>query len=197
MTTDRNHKAFAPRRCALTAAPFLISLVALYNWVISPQVGYLRAVQRLEPVVTRMAEELDAVEGARDEKISTMRGLQAELAKVREGLFTCRESKAFIQDLPAILGKTGCAVVAVDFSVDVQETDDPNAVVVVETLHADCTLVGGYEQIVALLQLLRQNRQKVWVDSCRMDHADSRGERLECQLGLTLYIALQPGGFRP
>jgi hypothetical protein len=196
VTTDRSHSTSAPRRYALTAAPFLIGAAALYNWVVSPHVGYLHAMQRLEPVITRMAEELDAVDETRDEKLSTMRGLRAELANVQEGLFTSQEAKAFTQDLPMVVGKTGCAIGAVDFSKDARETDDPNAPITVEALHADCTIVGQYEQIVALLQSLRERRQRIWVDSCQIDLLDPRTGRLECRLGLTIYIALQPGELR-
>jgi hypothetical protein len=189
VATDRSHKVLASRRYALTAALFLIGVVALYNWVISPHVGYLHAVQRLEPVVTRMAEELDAVGSARDEKLATMRGLRAELARVREGLFMPQEAKAFIQDLPTIVADAGCLIGAADFSVDVRETDDPNTSAAIEALHADCTIVGHYDEIAALLQSLRQSRRKVWVDSCQIDLVDPHSERLDCQLGLTLYIA--------
>lgn len=189
MTTDRSHKVLASRRYALTMALFLIGVVALYNRVISPHMGYLHAVQRLEPVVTRMAEELDAVGSARDEKLATMRDLRAELARVQEGLFPHQEAQTFIQDLPTTVAKAGCLIGAADFSVDVEETDDPNTSVVIEALHADCTIVGHYDEITALLQLLRQNRRKVWVDSCQIDLVDPHSERLDCQLGLTLYIA--------
>ncbi|MEN6425638.1 MAG: hypothetical protein ABFE13_09765 [Phycisphaerales bacterium] len=196
MTTDRSHNTSAPRRYALTAAPFLIGAAALYNWVIAPHVGYLHAMQRLEPVITRMAEELDAVDETRDEKLSMMRGLRAELANVREGLFTSQEAKAFTHDLPTVVGKTGCVIGAVDFSQDARETDDPNTPIAVEALHADCTIVGQYGQIVALLRSFREQRQRVWVDSCQMDLLDPRTGRLECRLGLTIYIALQPGELR-
>ncbi|HQG47647.1 MAG TPA: hypothetical protein PK373_01055, partial [Sedimentisphaerales bacterium] len=47
-----------PRRCVLTTALFVIAAAALYNWVFSPHIGYLRAMQRLEPVMDKMAEEL-------------------------------------------------------------------------------------------------------------------------------------------
>ena len=41
----------ASRRYALTTAPFVIAAAALCNWVVWPHVGYLHAMQRLEPVM--------------------------------------------------------------------------------------------------------------------------------------------------
>jgi len=199
VTTNHSYKSLGSRRCALTAAPFLIGVLAVYNWVISPHIGYLHAMRRLEPVVDRMAEELDAVSGGFDEKCSTMRKLRGELAEVREGLFTREESKAFIRDLQTLVGKAGCTMVAADFTCGkkAKETEDPNVPVVVEALYANFTMMGQYEQIVAFLQMLREGQQKVWVDSCRIDLRDPRSGRLECRLGLAIYIVRQPGGLHP
>jgi hypothetical protein len=179
------------------AAPFVIAVAALYNWVISPHVGYLHAMQRLEPVMGRMAEEVDTVCGSLEEKLSTMRTLRGELAHLDGGLFTPEEAKAFLHDLQALVEKTGCVMTAADFArdKDARTAEDPNAPVAVETSHADLTVAGHYEQIVSLLRTLRDRRQKVWVDSCRLDLVDPRTGRLECQFGLTIYAAVQPGEF--
>ena len=195
MTTDRSHRTVGSGRHALTAAPFVIGVVALYNWAISPHVGYLHAMQRLEPVMDRMVQELDVVNETLDEKCTTMRNLQAELARVREGLFTRQQSKAFVHELQALAGKAGCAVVAADFTCekDANKREDPNTPAVVETLHVDLTTEGEYDQIVAFLRMLQERPQKVWVDSCQIDLVDSCLGRLECRLGLTIYVAVQPG----
>ena len=199
MTVNRSHSSSASRRYTLAAAPLVIGAAALYNWVIWPHVGYLHAMQRLEPAMERMAEELDAVTGSLEEKLSTMRSMQVELAKTREGLFTHEESNAFIHEIQGLVAKAGCAMERADFSPgkEAQETEDPNAPAAMETLYADFTIVGQYEQLVALFRMLGERRQKVWVDSCRIDLLDPRDGRLECQLGLTIYIVLQPGEPHP
>jgi len=195
MTYD-NHRSFAQRKGVLAVALCLIGAVAVHNRVVSPHIGYLHAMQRLEPVLDRMAEELEAVDETREEKLSTARGLQAELARVREGLFTPEEAAAFTHDLPTLIENTGCTMSEVDLTStgDSEQTDDPHATVAVRALNVDCTVMGQYEQIVALLQSLHQRRQKVWVDSCEIDLLDPRGGRLKCRLGLTIFIMLQLGG---
>jgi hypothetical protein len=199
VTTDRSHKSAGSARRALTAAPFVIGAMALYNWAISPHVGYLHAMQRLEPVMDRMVEELNVVGETLEEKRSTMRNLRAELATVREGVFTREQSKAFVHDLQTLVGKAGCVMVAADFTCDkdVNERDDPNVPPAVEALHADFTMEGQYDQIVAFLQMLREKPQKVWVDSCQIDFVDSGRGPLECRLGLTIFVAVQLGELHP
>ena len=195
MAKDHNDQSSKRGRYALTAAPFVIGVAALYNWVVSPHVGYLHAMQRLEPVMDRMADELGAVSGCLDEKLATMRALRGELAMLQEGLFTREESKAFFHDLQVFVEETGCVMTKVDFTRDkiTKGTEDPNVPVVVEACRADLTVAGQYEQVVALLRTLRERPRKVWIDSCRLDLVEPRSGRLECQLGLTLYALVQPG----
>jgi hypothetical protein len=180
------------------AAPFVIGTVALCNWVIAPHVGYLHAMQRLEPVMGKMAEELDAVAGSLEEKLPTMRTLKSELAKVQEGLFSPEESKAFLRDLQTLVETTGCVMTKADFTWEEGEdkTEDPNAPAVIKASHADLTAAGSYEEVISLLRMLQQQPQRVWVDSCRLELVDPRKGRLECQLGLTIYAFLQPGEHR-
>ncbi len=195
MTRDPKERSSASRRYALAAAPFVIGAVALYNWVISPHVGYLHAMQRLEPVMGRVAGELDAISEGLADKLSTLRTLQTSLAKTREGLFTADESTMFLRDLQTLVETTGCVMIAADFTRDEEAPaiEDPNVPVIVEASHADLTVAGFYEQIVSLLRTLRERRQKVWVDSCDLNLVDPRNGRLECQFGLTVYAVLQSG----
>lgn len=196
MPRDPREQLSASRRYALTTAPFVIAAAALYNWVVSPHVGYLHAMQRLEPVMGKMAEELDTVAEGLDEKLANMRTLRSDLAKVQEGLFTREESKAFLHDLQTLVEATGCVITEANFTRDGEarrKAEDPNSLTTLEASHVDLTAAGSYEQIVSLLWTLQQQRQKVWVDSCRLDLVDPRSGRLHCQLGLTLYALVRPG----
>ncbi len=186
----------ASRRYALTTAPFVIAAAALCNWVVWPHVGYLHAMQRLEPVMGKMAEELDTVAEGLDEKLANMRTLRSDLARLQEGLFTREESQAFLHDLQSLVEATGCVVTEANFTRDGEarrKAQDPNSLTTVEASHVDLTAAGSYEQIVSLLRTLQQRPQKVWVDSCRLDLVDPRSGRLHCQLGLTLYALVRPG----
>lgn len=179
----------------MTAALFLIGAAAAYNWVISPHVGYLHAVQRLEPVMDRMAQERDAIGGTRDEKLSKLGTLEGEMAAVREEFFTREGAKTFIHDLQALVENAGCTMVTADFTRQ-KKTDtaaDPNLPFLFASSHADLKVVGDYGQIIGLFQSLREQRQKIQIDFCRMDLLDPRSGRLECRLGLTICTLLPSG----
>ncbi|HSV99344.1 MAG TPA: GspMb/PilO family protein [Sedimentisphaerales bacterium] len=199
MPRDPREQLSASRRYALTTAPFVIAAAALCNWVVWPHVGYLHAMQRLEPVMGKMAEELDIVAEGLDEKLANMRALRRDLAKVQEGLFTREESKAFLHELQTLVEATGCVMTEANFTRDDEgrKAEDPNSLTIVEASHVDLTAAGSYEQIVSLLGTLQRQRQKVWVDSCRLNLVDPRSGRLHCQLGLTLYALVRPGELTP
>lgn len=196
MASNPKDRSSTPRRCALTAAPFVIGAVALYNWVISPHIGYLHAMQRLQPVMGQMAEQLDEISAGLDEKREKLRTLQTGMVEIRDGLFTPDEAKQYCRDLQALVEATGCTMISADFTRDGTEEppgEDPNVPLIVETSHADLAVAGSYDQIVRLLQTFRERRQKVWLDSCDLNLVDPRHGRLECQFGLTLYAVLTSG----
>ncbi|MBP8911758.1 MAG: hypothetical protein KBI32_09685 [Phycisphaerae bacterium] len=180
----------------MTTAPFVIAAAALYNWVFSPHIGYLRAMQRLEPVMDKMAEELDTVAEGLDGKLANMRALRSDLSKLQEGLFTQEECKAFLHNLQAVVEATGCVMTEANFTRHGNadgKSEEPNLPATLEVSHVDLVAAGSYEQIVVLLRTLQRHRPRVWVDSCRLDLVDSRRGRLQCQLSLTLYTLVRPG----
>ena len=104
MANDPKSQSSPSRRYALTAAPFVIGAAALYNWVISPHVGYLHAVQRLEPVMGKMAEELDAVRREyRGEALDDADPAGRTAKRSRKGSSVPEESKTFLRDLQALV----------------------------------------------------------------------------------------------
>jgi len=194
VSPDRTNTLSRSRRNALSAALIVIGAVAMYNWTVRPHVGYLRAVQRLEPVVSEIAVEKDRVRATLQPKLLKLRTLQQELAKVHEEFFTCEGSKAFVHDLQSLVEGTGCTVLVAAFTGDdSRQVREPDKAVGVQASHVSLTVQGQYDQIVALLERQRNSRQKVWVDSCRMERSGTAAGQLKCQLALTTYTVLEPG----
>jgi hypothetical protein len=183
------HKA----RHASSAALLLIGALALYNWVLSPHVGYLHAMQRLEPVVERVAEEKSRICGTVDGKLRDLRTLQRERAAVDNALFTPDQAQAFARGLLPLVAVTGCDVVRADFT-DRGRTvpsPDPNAPVSIVVSPLSLEVSGQPAQITAVLERMRDHRPKVWIDSCRIDFPEARAGPLACHLVLTLYVVEQ------
>lgn len=192
--TDPISRSSRPRRYTLMIAPLVIGTVALYHGVVSPHVGYLQAMQRLEPALSRAVEEVDRVSRVRDEKRTELRALQGALAESRKELFTPDESRLFIHDLQELVENAGCAAAALDFTEDHDPpaAPDPNASLAVRSFRLNLTAAGQPEQISALLRSLQTRRPKVWVDSCRLELHRAEAGCLKVHLGLAL-DAVIPG----
>lgn len=170
----------------MSIALIVIGAAAMYNWVLSPQVGYLRAVQRYQPVVDEMAEETGRIGGMLNAKRQQLRALQQELSGIRDSLFTREEAKIFLGSLQSFVEQTGCKVAVMDFASDSRTEQPPGSGEAgpVATSRVNLSIVGQYDQIVMLLDRLQNNRRKVWVDSCALTLSDLRSGRLECKLVL-------------
>jgi hypothetical protein len=177
-------------RNASSAALLTIGVLALYNWMLAPHVGYLHAVQRLGPVVGRVTQERERIRSSLDGKVSQWRTLQQDKAKLDEGVFTEEQAKAFVRGLLPIVEETGCAVLRAEFNPDAktQRLDEPNLPVVIEVSRMNLDVLGQLDQVSALLRQLRDSRPRAWIDSCQCDFSGGATGQVECNLALALYV---------
>ncbi len=194
MIADRIRRYPKAARNASSAALLAIGVLALYNWVLSPHVGYLHAVQRLGPVVDRVAKERERICSARDEKVRQWHNLQQDMAELDDGVFTAERAKTFIRSLLHLVEETGCVVVKADLGPDAktQQSGEPNLPMVLEVSQMNLDVLGQPDQVSALLQRLRDSRPRAWIDSCQLDFSGGQAERVECNLVLTLYTIVEP-----
>jgi hypothetical protein len=187
---DRIRRYPKAARNVSSAALLAIGVLALYNWVLAPHVGYLHAVQRLGPVMGRVTEERERISSTLDGKVGQWRALQRDRAELDEGVFTVDGAKTFVRGLLPLVEETGCAVVRADFSPDAkrQQLGEPNLPVVIEVSQMNLDVRGQCDQVSVLLQRLRDSRPHAWIDSCQCDFSGGDAGQVECHLVLTLYI---------
>ncbi len=205
MIADHIRRYPKAARNASSAALLIVGVVALYNWVLAPHVGYLRAVQRLEPVVGRVTYERERICSTLDRKVSQWRNLQQAKAELDEGVFTVEQAKAFSRGLLPLVEETGCAVLRADFKPDprtgppnaefrigdpTQRLDEPNLPVVIEVSRMSLDVLGQRDQVSALLQQLRDRRPRAWIDSCQCDFSGGDASPVECNLTFALYVII-------
>jgi hypothetical protein len=175
-------------RSASSVALLAIGVLALYNWVLAPHVGYLHAVQRLGPVVGRVTQERERICRTLDGKVEQWRTLQQDKAELEEGVFTVEQAKAFVRGLLPLVEETGCVVLRADFNPDTrtQRLDEPNLPVVIEVSRMNLDVLGRPDQVSALFQRLRDSRPRAWIDSCQCDFSGGDAGQVECSLALAL-----------
>jgi hypothetical protein len=199
MMADRLRKYPKATRSVSSAALIVIGVLALYNWVLAPHLGYLHAMQKYGVVVDCVTQEKNRIADTLEAKVSQWHTLQRELAELENGVFTADQAKAFARSLLPLVEETGCAVVTADFAGAGKTTrvEDPNQTVVIEISHLSLDALGQSEQVSALLARLRDTRPRISIDSCRFDFPDGGSGSMECHLAMTMYALgnrRAPGG---
>ena len=177
-------------RRAFSAALVAIGGLALCNWVLAPHLGYLHAMQRLEPVVERVAAEKDRIGSVLEARRGEWRTLQQEWASLREGVFTAQDARAFIRGLLPLVEETGCTIVLADFTSGgkTERVEEPNQPLAIAPSPVTVVARGEPEQVSVLLRRLGDHRPRIWIDSCRCVFPAGGTGPMECNLALTLLV---------
>jgi hypothetical protein len=199
MMADRLRRYPKATRNASSAALIVIGVLALYNWVLTPHLGYLHAMQKYGAVVGCVAQEKNRIADTLEAKVSQWHTLQRDLAELEDGVFTADQAKTFVRSLLPLVEETGCTVVMADFAGGGKTTrvEDPNQTVVIEISHLNLDALGQPGQVSALLERLRDNRPRISIDSCQFDFLDGGSGQVGCHLAVTLYAVgnrKAPGG---
>jgi hypothetical protein len=177
-------------RNSFSAALILIGVLALYNWVLAPHLGYLHAMQQYSSVVNRVVEEKNRISDTLDTKVQQWHLLQAEMTELDEGLFPAEEARTLIRNLLPLAEETGCTVVMADFADKSKPgpAPEPNRPATVAASRVTLDVAGPFDRVSALLQRFRDHRPRIWVNSCQLDFSGGASEALACHLTLTLYV---------
>jgi hypothetical protein len=199
MIADRLRRYPKTTRNASSAALIVIGVLALCNWVLTPHLGYLHAMQKYGAVVENVVQEKGRIADGLEAKVGQWHARQRELAELEDGVFTADQAKTFARSLLPLVEETGCRVVLADFAGGGKTTrvEDPNQTVVIEISHLNLDALGQPDQVSALLERLRDNRPRVSLDSCQLDFLDGGSGQVECHLAVTLYAVgdrKAPGG---
>jgi Tfp pilus assembly protein PilO len=184
ITLNRSAKA------VLSVSLIVVAGIAMYNWIVSPHVGYLYAVQDYEPVVKEAAKEKNLLHRALGVKRRKLDAMQVELSILRAKLFTPDEARDFFGNVEALGRKAGCAVSSVDFDFKGGESRNQTSPDPAVTLayRANLTVLGRYDRIIAFLNDLQTRPQRVCIDPCRIELVDIQSAGLKCDVTVTISV---------
>jgi Tfp pilus assembly protein PilO len=177
-------------KSAVLAAPAIIALVAMYNWVVAPQVTYLRAVQKYEPVLTRMAKEKTTLQDLVAKRRKELKDLEARLSQLRPALHTPDQAGQLWSDLETMAVQQGCAVMNVSLGTGrplPASEQDPESLRV-EVINTTVTITGEYDGIMAFIGQLQSQPRKILVTAVGIEQAERDARRLQCRVEVSIYV---------
>ena len=106
----------------------------------------------------------------------------------RSRLFTPKEAEKFFGSIQPVSEHTGCTVKSLLVSPKDALFKDEKTNGLITKKHAALTLMGGYQNIMKAVENLQDHSQGVWFDSVSIKQ-DSETGRLECSMGISVYVA--------
>lgn len=183
-------KSIRSSRNAVYAALVIIEAITLYNWIVTPHISHLRAAQRYESVIDELAKKNQIINNNVTAKKKELEELQEKFQHIRIKLFEPVKAKEFFSDMQAMAEVTNCVIYSLNFSPtdSALDTGKLEASSHITANHATLTVVGGYKDIVALINKLQDRSRQVWIDSISVEPVGSNTEQLKCDIVLTIYV---------
>jgi hypothetical protein len=175
---------------AVFAAPIVIGTVATYNWIVAPQVTYLRAVQKYEPVIARMAQEKTDLQGQVRGRKRELVNLKDQLNLLRPTLYTPDQAQQLWGDLETMAVQQGCTVINVQLgsSRPLPAGEQEQGSLRVEWVSAAVTVTGDYGGIVAFIGDLQAQTRKIWVSALMIEPTERDARRLQCRIAISINV---------
>jgi Tfp pilus assembly protein PilO len=176
-------------RNAISAVLVIITAVVLYNLVVAPHVVYLSSVKKYETVLSELVNTSRVARSSVRIKKKKLKELSGRFVNLQNALFAVKEAKEFFSDLQAISEQAGCAVYSLNFITGGQrseagQSEDASGIA---ANSAVLSVIGGYNDLIKLLERLKARPQKVFIDSFKMaGHNDGSG-RLRCDMTVKIY----------
>ncbi len=189
MLIDNVAKLNSGSRNAISAVLVIITTIVLYNLVVAPHVVYLSSAKQYETVLSELVNTSKVIRSAVGIKKKKLKELSGQFANLQNALFTVKEAKEFFSDLQAVSEQAGCAVYSLNFVTGGQrseagQSEDASGIA---ANSAVLSVIGGYNDLVKLLERLKARPQKVFIDSFKMaGHNDGSG-RLRCDMTVKIY----------
>ncbi|HUT29886.1 MAG TPA: hypothetical protein VMX13_08850 [Sedimentisphaerales bacterium] len=177
-------------RNAAAGSLVLIAGLAMYNWIVAPHAAYLSAAQRHESSVVTIAKKNEHISRIVQIKREKLKKLREQSSQLMSTLFTAEKSKEFFEDLEAISEQAGCSVYSLNF---INKAPDPYSVQPEEAAGmvdkiAVLSIIGGYENVIKLLERLQMRSEKVWIDSLRMQTLERHSAHPRCDITLRIHV---------
>ena len=181
-------------RNALSAALVIITTIVLYYLIVAPHIVYLSATKQYGDTLNEMIKISRVVTSSVEIKKKKLKELSGRYANLQNALFTVKEAKEFFSDLQAISEQEGCVVYSLNFDTgdrqsdtgqsDAGQSEDASGIAVHSAM---LSVIGGYNDIVKLVERLKARPQKIWIESFRLtSHSDGTGH-LRCDINIKIY----------
>lgn len=183
-------KQVSSQQNAIFVSLALIGAIGVYNQVIAPHRNYLQAAQKYEEAANNLTQKKQTIGNSLIIRQKELESMEEKLNSGYEMLFEPPEAKEFFNNMQAVSEKTGCIIHSLTFTQAGLKSGikDPNVNVQITAKGVQLSLLGGYDNITALMDKLQENSKCVRIESVRIYSDSSFPNYLKCDMSVTIYI---------
>lgn len=163
---------------------------ATYNWIVSPQISYLKAAERYEWMTGNAGQKGTIIEKGVESKQQELGVLKAEIDQIQDSFFTEEKAREFFSDLEPISLQSNCGIDTLTFlppETIGSETDSEHTTSIILKC-AEISLTGQYENIIKFLKKLSSYSQRVSIGDLLIQSDHFGQQELTCYMTVTIYL---------
>ena len=195
MLSENQIKSIRSSRNVVFAAFVVIEAIALYDWIVVPQLNYLQTIQRYESVADKLAKKNRIITTNVKLRRKKLNKLQEEFEHIHIKLSEPVKAREFFSDIQAMSEQTNCVIYSLNFSPtdSVLKAGQSEISSHITANRALFSVGGRYKDIIALINKLQNRSKQVWIDSISMEPVDRNSELLKCDMSIAIYVIYSEG----
>jgi len=189
MLTDKIVKCSSTSKIVVSVSFVAIVTLATYNWIVSPQTGYLHAARQYEMIVGNAGKKTTFIKDQISTKEVEIEVLQREIAEIQNSFFSSQKATEFFMDIEPLSLQCNCNVDSLTFMADETHqgtNEDKSSPVILR--HAAVDITGTYEDLMKFLGRLGNYPQRIAISDLRIESGPRNSDKLTCGMTITIYI---------
>ena len=190
MLSENQIKSIRSSKNVVFAAFVVIEAIALYNWIVTPHLNSLQAVQKYESVANKLAKKTQIISTNVKLRRKKLGQLQEEFEHIHIKLFDPVKAKEFFSDIQAMAEQANCVIYSLNFSPTDSAINAGRSEISshITANRAIFSIGGRYKDIVALIDKVQGRSKQVWIDSISIEPMGRNSELLKCDMSIAIYV---------
>jgi len=187
-------KASESKSTVMLGALVLIAAIAVYNWAVAPHWNYLQAAERYESTREKLSVKGKSLRTAVAAQRVELQELERRRSQIEGMLFSPVEATTFLNGVQSVAEDTGCVTRSLTFLSVSPDAESGRLAERAGTVVrcASLSVLGGYGEIVELVERLQNRPQQVSIDSLSLRIGEAHPGKLDCNMTIVIWVLPQP-----
>ncbi|MBN1457795.1 MAG: type 4a pilus biogenesis protein PilO, partial [Sedimentisphaerales bacterium] len=164
-------------------------LIAMFDWVVSPQICYLQAAERYSWMVDNASQRSSSIVENMNAKNAELEKLKEEVEQIQNSFFTEEKANEFFSDLEPICLLSDCNIESLTFMPPENIATEENELYTtsITLKRAIVSFSGSYENIIKFHKKLSEYSQQISIEKLSIQSIPYSDKFLSVVMTLKIY----------